>query len=304
MVWPRIAFALGELSEGLIRIPLMKLGRFRKANQVIPLTRQLMSEVVTNFRKRKARGVDNTAGDVVVDYEHASEDPAVAMGGIVPAAGWLREVEDAPDANGILWGLIELTGKARAAVAAKELRYTSPFIQEMKDKVTGEPQGATLTSVALTNKPFQEWLPAIALSDGWQEEGIDRPALANQKASKVSDTVFNPASSWDAFSVELNRRIKWMLKEDSSKDYRTALTAVMLDDRSFARNYLAAKIRNLGSPGVEMPHADQRAGVDAEMLPLVREKIAASDGGMDYGAALRLVLTERPDLARRRMDTM
>jgi phage I-like protein len=178
-ILPQIAFELGDLAAGLVRIPLMKIGRFRKGTQVIPLTRQLMSEVVANFRKRKARGLDETAGDVVVDYEHASESPDIAMGGPVPAAGWLREIEDGPDSNGILWGLIELTGKARAAVKARELRYTSPFIQGTLDKVTGEPQGATLTSVALTNKPFQDWLPAISLSDGWREE-IDRTDLTDQ----------------------------------------------------------------------------------------------------------------------------
>jgi hypothetical protein len=141
VILPRIAFALGELAEGLVRIPLMKLGRFRKGTQVIPLTRQLISEVVSNFRKRKARGLDVTAGDVVVDYEHASESPEVALGGLVPAAGWLREVEDGPDANGILWGLIELTNRARAAVAARELRYTSPFIQAMKVQGNGRTAG-------------------------------------------------------------------------------------------------------------------------------------------------------------------
>jgi hypothetical protein len=77
----------------------------------------------------------------------------------------------------------------------------------------------------------------------------------------------------------------------------------MIDDRDLFQRYREARYRELSTPGVKRP--DGRLGaVDAELLPLVREKVAASEGRMEYGAALSMVLSERPDLARRRMDAM
>ncbi|MBZ5586476.1 MAG: phage protease [Acidobacteriia bacterium] len=205
-----------------------------KGQQVIPLTRQLLSEVVANFRKRKARGVDSTAGDVVVDYEHASESLKVARGGPVPAAGWLKDIESQPDANGILWGLVEFTETARTAIERKELRYVSPLIDSSaRDKVTGQPQGPTLTSVALTNRPFQEWLPAIALSDGWTQEPSEGKVndLTNETALAVRNA--GSGGEYEVLSLseigKLDEQINQMVKARSSAtgvSYREGLSEV------------------------------------------------------------------------------
>jgi hypothetical protein len=52
----------------------------------------------------------------------------------------------------------------------REYRFISPAIEwGAKNKRTGKSQGTTLTSVALTNRPFLEELPQIRLSDpAWQ----------------------------------------------------------------------------------------------------------------------------------------
>jgi len=109
--------------------------------------------------------------------------------------------------------------------------------------------------------------------------------------------------SWDAINVELSRRVKAMLAQSGSQDYGAALRAVMNDDPNFARDYLAAKGAYLARTSARAP-ASEESAVDSELLPLVKEKIAASEGKTSYGEALRLVLSERPDLARRRKATM
>ena len=66
----------------------------------------------------------------------------------------------------ILWGWYEPTDRARALIESREYRYISPAINWAgRDKRTGKISGTTLTSVALTNRPFLEELPQIRLSD-------------------------------------------------------------------------------------------------------------------------------------------
>lgn len=155
---------LADAGEGKarVRIPLLQMGRYFQGRQKFSITRKDVIALRDNFRKRPN-------GEVVIDYEHASE--MRPTGQPVPAAGWLKAVDDEPDQNGVLWGEAEFTDRARQMIETGEYRYVSPAMDWTKrDKHTGDPQGATFTSVALVNKPFQEWLPAIALSDGWKFE--------------------------------------------------------------------------------------------------------------------------------------
>jgi len=54
--------------------------------------------------------------------------------------------------------------QAAEMIRAGQYRFFSPAIDwEARDQETGEPQGATLTSGALTNHPFLEELPPDSL---------------------------------------------------------------------------------------------------------------------------------------------
>ena len=112
---PQYLVRLGEIADGLIRIPLAVMGKFVKGAQKFSITRQTLADIVANFRKRQA--------DTVIDYEHASERPEVAGGGPVPAAGWLKLVDELPDSSGVLWGQAELTPRAQEMVRSGEYRY-------------------------------------------------------------------------------------------------------------------------------------------------------------------------------------
>ncbi len=165
MMEPRFMISLGEVPAGAARIPLLQLGRWVKGRLKFAITQMDLADIIRNFRKRKN-------GEVVIDYEHASESPEVARGDPIPAAGWLKSIEDKPDQHGVVWGLAEFTERARGLITGKEYKYISPAISwGVRDKDTGEQQGTTLTSVALVNRPFIEALPAIQLSEaGWSKE--------------------------------------------------------------------------------------------------------------------------------------
>ncbi len=155
----------------LVRVPLAVTGKWMRGITPFAITLRDLEEIVRNFRERQN-------GEINVDYDHASEMPEVAAGGPVPSAGRIVKLDDplpagagvrpAPTRNGhfILWGWFEPTERARKLLKNREYRFISPAIDwAARSKLSGRPQGTTLTSVALTNRPFLEELPQIRLSD-------------------------------------------------------------------------------------------------------------------------------------------
>ena len=140
---------------GLVEIPIAVTGKWKQGTREFEITREDLGKMVANFEKRQNREIN-------VDYDHASEMTEVARGGPVPSAGAILKMRS----NGALYAGIEFTVRALELIRRREYRYVSPAIDwSATDKITGEPQGTTLTSLALTNRPFLEELPAIKLSE-------------------------------------------------------------------------------------------------------------------------------------------
>ncbi|MGC2234249.1 MAG: phage protease [Candidatus Acidiferrum sp.] len=146
----------------LTELPIALTGSWVKDGHRFSITEEDLSDIVKNFEKRGN-------GEVVVDYEHASERPEVARGGPVPAAAWIQKlsIRDSDGGDGkTLWGDINFTDEAKKYIEDKKYKYFSPAIDwGATDKHSGRGKGATLTSGALTNHPFLEELPAIQLSE-------------------------------------------------------------------------------------------------------------------------------------------
>ena len=180
----RIALRDPILRDGkeLYEIPICVTGTWVKYGRSFSIAESDFKAMVRNFEKRRNE-------QVVIDYEHASEQPEVARGGPVIAAGWIHQISiarcpsslaadygqeaaDGKEYPGELNALVEWTPQAIEMIGTGQYRFFSPAIDwTCCDKGTGEPQGATLTSGALTNHPFLEELPAISLSDR-DREGI------------------------------------------------------------------------------------------------------------------------------------
>jgi phage I-like protein len=159
----------------LYEIPIAVTGAWVKHGHRFQITPDDLAAMVRNFRKRKNE-------QVVIDYEHASETPEVAQGGPIPAAGWIHDLsfvlgpssvvrtsaakDEGQGTKDVLSALVEWTREAEELIQQGAYRFFSPAIEwGYRDKETGEPQGATLTSGALTNHPFLEELPPIMLTD-------------------------------------------------------------------------------------------------------------------------------------------
>jgi phage I-like protein len=153
-----------QLREIAVAVP----GSWVKGERKFTIKKGDLGDMVRNFGKRKN-------DMIVIDYEHASEQPEVAKGGPIPGAGWIHALQlrsadlqvGMPASRPALHALVEWTPQAEEMLRTGQYRFFSPAIDwGARDKETGEPQGATLTSGALTNHPFLEELPPIMLSDG------------------------------------------------------------------------------------------------------------------------------------------
>lgn len=205
----------------LYPLPIALTGAWVKGEGNFSISRQDLEAMVWNFEKRKNE-------QVVIDYEHASEMPEVAKGGPVPAAGWIHSLSvrrmDAASSEKLFSGsgmdarvngngdratgsgrwaldaLVEWTAQARDMIRSGQYRFFSPAIDwGARDKETGDPQGATLTSGALTNHPFLEELPPIMLTEfeisnsNFQEGGEEVKKLTLRKTTSGQRAVFDDA---------------------------------------------------------------------------------------------------------------
>lgn len=140
---------------------LAKVGTFRgHSSGPFELTPIIFAEIVTNFLATANRRIP-------IDFEHASEADETS-GSIptdgAPAQGWILQLENR-NIDG-LWGLVDWLEPARTYIRQKKYRYFSPAIRfGAKDRVTGKPIGARMTSGALTNNPFLDGMQPLAARD-------------------------------------------------------------------------------------------------------------------------------------------
>jgi phage I-like protein len=175
-----------QLREIAVAVP----GSWVKGDHSFTIKKEDLADIVRNFEKRKN-------DMIVIDYEHASEQPEVARGGPIPGAGWIHQLAVSDQRSAIsrlkadscvLTAFVEWTPQSEEMLRTGQYRFFSPAIDwGARDKETGEPQGATLTSGALTNHPFLEELPPIMLSDGTlitsQKAEGGRQKAENQKGA-------------------------------------------------------------------------------------------------------------------------
>jgi hypothetical protein len=194
-----------------VRVPLALTGKWVRGATTFEISRRDLEEIVRNFRERQN-------GEINVDYDHASEMPEVAAGGPIPSAGRIVRLDPpeaaggsgesgvgnrkTPDSRFILYGWYEPTARARELLKNREYRFLSPALEwDARSKRTGQTQGTTLTSVALTNRPFLEELPQIRLSDPAflpveeVETRSSRFETGNSKLKRPSKTPGQPISN-------------------------------------------------------------------------------------------------------------
>jgi hypothetical protein len=148
---------------------LAKVGTFRgHPSGLFELTPSIFEEIARNFNATINKRVP-------IDYEHASEQPSTE-GSIptegAPAHGWIVTMENRGRAG--LWGLTTLHPRAAQKVREGQYMFFSPAIRfSSKDRETGQPIGARMTSGALTNNPFLDGMTPFLASDRGAGAAVD-----------------------------------------------------------------------------------------------------------------------------------
>lgn len=225
-------FALADFAiaaeGGALRLPIAMTGYWTKQTEAgaqhISLTLDDLRTMAVNFAKKEN-------GEVNVDYDHKSEQGA-EIADPIPSAGRVTELlgpEPFTDAQGvqrhILWGRYEPTARARQLIAAKEYRFTSPAFGQGIDRATGKPQGVTLSTVALTNRPVILSMPRICMSrDGHS---------ANSSISKSRGTMEYPIAfcSEESYAdTRLSELVKTCMAETGKTQYEAEIAVVQTDE--------------------------------------------------------------------------
>lgn len=170
------------------------------------LNAEVFADIVRNFKAQANRRIP-------IDFEHASEADATSgtipfMG--APAQGWILDLEVR---GGDLWGLVEWLSPAKEYVKGGKYKFFSPAIRfNSRDRVTGKPIGARMSSGALTNNPFLDGM---------------RPMAAKHVESQPASAPLNSGASAPGTSMNLEEALK-ALEETSAKLKASEAEAVEL----------------------------------------------------------------------------
>ena len=152
-----LCFATGEVAKAPEWIELLPAGAVIQGRdgRVFRRTAQGDAEILKRLRD---------FGDVVLDWEHASELKA-PQGDQAPAAGWLVEFEFR---DGALWARVEWSASGRASVENREYRFVSPALLLAGDRTV-----VGISSAGLVGKPNLELTALNTTEKTEQIMGID-----------------------------------------------------------------------------------------------------------------------------------
>jgi len=207
----------------------------------------------------------------------------------------LRGPEPFTDSKGtsreILWGNYEPTPLARQMIHNREYRYISPCLQrERIDKATGEVQGITITTIALTNTPVLEEMPEIRLSEQGQLLICAENYLPKNEGGKMESENHGPSQTERITQrakqkgIPLEKAFKEIVEEDRVAAAQAFQRLLAKDDPKSFGAQIAAGVR-------KMPGAND----ELTEMALLRSK----QKGIPYELALWEVTRENPALATR-----
>lgn len=181
--------------------------------------RAIFEQVVANIHAHPSfhLGADGFGDEGVIpwDFSHASEaDPT--RGGLpltgAPAQGWSSDAQIRNGSDGAeLWMLTKFLEPARTFVLGGQYKWASVALSfESVDPISGEPTGALVTSIALTNTPFIEGMAQLAATTSGaahlptnNDAVITAQETATMDILKVLAALLGVAQTQEAVTAEL-----------------------------------------------------------------------------------------------------
>ena len=314
------------------RVQLMRTCTFwHKQYGKVDITRQMFSEMITNFES-KVRGVD-----LMIDYAHDSDREA---------AGWIKSLNiiDNPETNeSELWANVDWTPKGRKTLSDKEFAYLSAdFDPNYQDNENPTQRfGSVLLGAGLTNRPvIKRMKPAIILSEFSENNIEEKKIMDNQTETKPVDEKKPEISASEVKLAQIDdimnelgvssieelmnmiRDMKsqnvQLAEEKESQEKETKLNVLLSEGKiSQAQKETALtlektvfdgfiKLAEMNSPVVKMDEqgssetpTEEIEIDDAETKVMELAEKKANDEKISFAKAVSLVLSENKELAKK-----
>lgn len=290
--------------------------------------------VLTSIVKNFARGYPQK---VPVDYEHETQLAAKDRNGPPLSAGRIVEVQavltmeqlspemkrqlDAErderqriglsrDVNPLgLWIRWQPTSRALSMVKAREVTEMSVVIAwDHPHKNTGEGQGPTLLSVALTNTPFLDDMISVAASRSGggtpADPAEERPTMnGNKLMLAVAALTGKPAADEDIAVAQINERVSALTADvEVGRKSRESLTLLTAEIGVSDPTQAVLKVRELKGK-VEKAESDAKAarlsavkGAVAAFLKANEAKLGSVPMREHFDEQITAELLEKPEL--------
>ena len=194
--------------------------------------------------------------DLVVDYDHQTfYAVGPKNGGRAIAAGWIRKLS--ADAAGV-WGEVEWTAAAAAALAAREYRYISPLFLPAADG-----RVIRLANAGLVNVPAIADLPAVAAAMKETDVNYTKIAAALGLAPEASeDDIVAAIAAMMRPMVDASASLQGLfgLPVTASVDELVAAATLGVPDPA---KFVAAADHAAATARLDVLESDRRAGIVA-----------------------------------------
>jgi phage I-like protein len=231
------------------------------------LTPPMFEQMVQAFGAQKI--------ETVVDYEHAS-----VFGGEAPAAGWIEDLQVRQGEQGAeLWGRVNWTAPAAEQIRLRQYRYLSPTVVfNTRDRKTSEMTGASLHSVALTNKPFLTELPEVRLNAALLGLPLDEEhdAMNEEQLRALAAALGLSAEATPEQVTEKAQALKAQADQTAHAGETLAALFTRLElPQAATREQALAAVVQLKNPAGTVP-ADRVAALESELATLQRDRLIAA----------------------------
>lgn len=224
-----VAFASAEQGDGGVSKPfeILRVGEFKRGSRSVPITSGDLDKAVSNFNRWKSMGQE-----IPIDYDHAFSE-----GRESPAAGWYDSLSRQGDS---LYATVRWNEKARQEIASGMYRFFSPEFAANYPSETGQPEGFTILSGALTNRPFLRGMTPVALSqeveeavEAWAADyAKEKRQSAIEKAERLAQAEETETAADTPAVSDKNKTEKFTVKIDGEDKEFTAEEIVTMNARA------------------------------------------------------------------------
>ncbi|TWH45903.1 phage protease [Sporomusa sp. KB1] len=293
----------------MLKIPFLRLGEWvHPVYEKIKITQQTFDDILRNFK-------DNVLG----------KEPFIRLGhdkggkptfGDAPAEGWVKQIVQE---GNVLCAIVEPTSETAAEnIRSKRFRFSSAeFTPNGIDKETGNPVGALLSAIALTNEPFLTKLPEATLLANLPDLfylDFSEPEENDKGARKVEEMVKQFIEMLKNFITGQKAENEGMKKQQEETQKQLAdMNKLLTDQLTLAQQQTqiaeqarllaevdkqATELVSLGIPPVMVDNWKTLASSDAGQVVLKLADDAGTVKDISQAEAMRQMLLALPEAHR------